>query len=140
MSADAARARARLIATGESGRVITRLIQTSDAVKVELSGSGEPDRMRDLEHSLALLREVTDGLAVTFARVACDLVGSVQVRGSGDVPLGERVVALPARSQARLGILCAGTLSRYDPRVHGGQVAAHELRKLLEAEILADRL
>lgn len=120
------------LAAGQLGRVMSevdRILREAGALIVR---EPDPDRRAALSGLVLDLEGRVAPISAEFARVCLRLIG----RG---VPVPE--VLPPLRSDrpdeaglARLGLRFARSLGRFDPRVHGDQVALHEMREALLEE------
>ena len=81
--------------------------------------------IRDLEGRVA-------PISAEFARVCLRRLGPVRADGVTD--LRDRYDPSDEAGLARLGLRFARSLGRFDPRVHGDQVALHEMREALLEE------
>lgn len=117
------------LAAGQLGRVMSevdRILREAGALTRREADPRRRDALsglvRDLEGRVA-------PISAEFARICLRLLGPVRAEGSAD--LRDRYDPSDEAGLARLGLRFAGALSRFDPRVHGDQVALHEMREAL---------
>lgn len=130
---DAESAALSLLVGGEMGRVMREVTRSLGDAHVALARETDPARQETVQRLIGDVTVRSALLAAQYARVCLGLVGQVGVEE--DVIYKLRLAG--PEELAALGFRFASALSRFDPRIHGDEVALHELRGALIGELPA---
>lgn len=117
------------LAAGQLGRVMSEVDRILREAGALIAREPDPDRRAALSGLVRDLEGRVAPISAEFARVCLRLLGPVRADGGAD--LRDRYDPSDEAGLARLGLRFARSLGRFDPRVHGEQVALHEMREAL---------